>query len=157
MFGVLAVTAVSFVVIITLRPGGTGAWGGLPDFRRRIPAPEPSSGFPTRSPFQPPAREFPAPVDTASPLSGGALVGKWQQADGGDIVEFLADGTVTSTSGETTRTGTYKILQGSRVRLEWQATADAMLPVDVDITVSGDTLTLTQMGASTTYKRVRTP
>lgn len=100
----------------------------------------------------------PAPTAAETPADQDRIKGRWRRSDGGEIAEFLRDGTVTRrvilrpgsnyTIGET-----YAFPEPGKLRLEQMGS-----PRTFDYELVGDTLRLTNLeGQSVTYLRVPTP
>ena len=80
------------------------------------------------------------------------LAGKWQQIEGTETVEFTAKGTVVLTSGETSMTAPYSVVDAKHL----QIILGGLGPVVVGAAVDGDVLTLTDSkGHAVKYKKVK--
>lgn len=85
-----------------------------------------------------------------------AIKGKWQQANGGEIVEFADEGVLRVTTLGITVTGSYEFTDSDTIQMIIPTfLGDSTLLYDVDI--SGDTLTLTLVAnnLSSSYTRVK--
>ncbi|MBC8262559.1 MAG: hypothetical protein H8E47_00345 [Anaerolineales bacterium] len=85
-----------------------------------------------------------------------AIVGKWQQAGGGETIEFYKDGTVTATSIGITVTGSYKFIDDSQIRLDLSGLWGLAGPQIFEVRISGNRLTLKDAyGNTTEYTKVK--
>ena len=86
--------------------------------------------------------------------SSGDILGKWQAANG-ETIEFLKDGTVIF-GGQIPATGNYRIIEGSRLRIDMQGLWGIAGSQILNFRVYAGKLTLTNsMGITTEYGRVR--
>jgi len=82
------------------------------------------------------------------------IIGKWQEIGSTNTLEFFQDGTVkiTGTTGlaKKSGTGTYKFIDGSRLKFE------GALVMEVKILISSEKLTLTDPeGKVWTYQKIK--
>ncbi|MCU0485554.1 MAG: hypothetical protein MUC85_05525 [Anaerolineales bacterium] len=82
-----------------------------------------------------------------------AIKGQWQQGNG-EILEFADDGVLKFTSLGVTLTGSYEFVDDDTM----QVAMDGLLgftTLTYDVSIEGDTLTLTTNGISLTYTRIK--
>jgi len=86
-----------------------------------------------------------------------AVLGQWKEIGGTEVIEFFRDGTITilDQSGASMG-GSYKWIEGNKMRIELSGLGALMGPMVATVTVSGGELTLAmQNGEVWKYNRVR--
>ena len=85
-----------------------------------------------------------------------AIKGKWQQANSGEIIEFADEGVLRVTTLGITVTGSYEFTDSDTVQIIIP-TFLGNSTLTYDVSISGDTLTLTLIAnnLSTSYTRVK--
>ena len=79
-----------------------------------------------------------------------AIVGKWKQVDGDEVLEFLQDGTLTTTYDNSVET--YRFVDENRMRVEGAGKPTILLTVSI----TGDELKITfPNGKTTTHRRIK--
>ena len=79
-----------------------------------------------------------------------AIVGKWKQVDGQEVLEFFKDGTLTTTYDNSVET--YRFLDENRMRVEGAGKPAMVLTVSI----TGDELKITYpKGNTTTHQRIK--
>src|SRR5262245_17327950 len=85
-----------------------------------------------------------------------AIVGKWSEVDGTEMLEFFKDGTLTAVDKGRNMGGTYKFVDKDRMKLEMGGLGALMGPFVATISISGNELTWTMPdGKVTKYKRAK--
>jgi hypothetical protein len=83
------------------------------------------------------------------------LIGKWQNEQSGEILEFFKDGTISMTTLGMSFTGSYSILDDTNLKI----TISGLLGIGgsqiYEYSVSGDTLTLTIYGIASQYTKAK--
>lgn len=91
---------------------------------------------------------------TASPK----IVGKWQDTQSTDTIEFLKNGNIVYTSNGVTEAGTYEIVSDNIVKVSFSGLSGGMLSFfggdTWNYTISGNTLSIQVMGTTLTLKRM---
>lgn len=82
------------------------------------------------------------------------IVGKWQQINGAETIEFLKDGTfVVETGGRPMGGGKYTVVDGSRIKIEPGGLQSVLGPMLTKYVISGKDLSLTGPdGGDTKYR-----
>lgn len=86
------------------------------------------------------------------------IIGKWQQEGGAsDGIEFFAGGGFVGTRTGVTNilTGTYKFCGSTRMQLEYQASPAFSQPRMFDVSITGESLVLTDGSIRWTYRRAK--
>ena len=79
-----------------------------------------------------------------------AIVGKWKQVDGEEVLEFFKDGTLTTTYDNSVET--YRFVDENRMRVEGAGKPTMVLTVSI----TGDELKITfPNGKTTTHRRIK--
>lgn len=85
-----------------------------------------------------------------------AIIGKWQEVDGTETIEFIRGGTVTLLDGKMSVSGTYEFVDKNRVKIEMGGLFSLMGAQVCTVSVTGDHMLLVMPdGDKTTYRRVR--
>ena len=71
-----------------------------------------------------------------------AIVGRWQQTNGGDVMEFFKDGTMSVQSGGMNLGGKYTFVENQRVKIELGGLGALTGPSVANTEISGDLMTL---------------
>ena len=91
---------------------------------------------------------------TASPK----IVGKWQDTQSTDTIEFLKNGNIVVTSNGVADAGTYEIVSDNIVKVSFSGLAGGMISLfggdTWNYTISGNTLSIQVMGSTLTLKRM---
>lgn len=83
------------------------------------------------------------------------LVGKWQNEQSGEILEFFKDGTITMTTSGMSLTGSYAILDATNLKITLSGLFSIGGPQVYEYSVSGNILTLTIYGVASQYTKVK--
>jgi hypothetical protein len=83
------------------------------------------------------------------------LVGKWQNEQTGEALEFFKDGTVVMSTMGMSITGSYSIMDETNLKITIAGMFGIGGPVIYEYSVSGNTLTLTIYGISSYYSKVK--
>jgi len=91
-----------------------------------------------------------------SPGSRDPLLGKWENVDGGDMLEFLADGTVTNSDRDGPLFGgKYERLDGSRINVNFGGPSPLGAAREYVVRAGGGGLSITGPdGTTKTYRRI---
>lgn len=87
----------------------------------------------------------------------GAIVGKWSEIEGAEIMEFFDDGTVTVVGKGVPMDGVYKFVEKDRIELKVGSLGAKRRTIVLAASISGDELTLTKPDGdvSRKYRRVK--
>jgi hypothetical protein len=93
---------------------------------------------------------------SCAPKPEKAIIGKWSEIDGTEIIEFFKDGTLTVADEGMDMGGSYKFVEKNRVRVELGGLGALAGPFVATVSISGNELTWTMPdGEVSRYKRVR--
>jgi len=85
-----------------------------------------------------------------------SIVGKWNEIDGNETMEFFKDGTVSVNSGYVNTSGSYSLVDNDRIKLTFNGLFALAGPVVADISVHGDEMAITMPNGKTSkYKRAK--
>jgi len=86
-----------------------------------------------------------------------SIVGKWQEVDGTQIIEFFKDGTViVKDKGDPTLTGDYRFLDDNRIRMDLKGLGELFGPIIAEVSRSKSEFTLTAPdGEIEKYRRIK--
>jgi uncharacterized protein (DUF2147 family) len=91
-----------------------------------------------------------AALASCSSKPADAIVGKWKQVDGDEVLEFLKDGTLTTTYDSSVET--YRFVDENRMRVEGAGKPTMVLTVSI----TRDELKITYPnGKTTTHRRIK--
>lgn len=83
------------------------------------------------------------------------IVGKWQDVQGTESMEFFKDGTVTAKAGGMSLGGKYSFVDDERIKIELGGMGALAGPTIAKVAISGNELTLTdENDKPTKYRRV---
>lgn len=80
------------------------------------------------------------------------IVGRWQEVDDSEVIEFYKDGTVTIEGANGNFTGDYRFVDDTHIRLD-VPTLFGTTALVAEVNMSGDNLTLSYNGQKSEYKR----
>lgn len=90
------------------------------------------------------------------PGPAGTIVGKWQEVQGTETLEFFKDGTVTAVDMGVPLSGKYKMADRNRITIELGGLGALAGPQVYQVQVSDNELVLTDaQGVTTKYRRLR--
>lgn len=85
-----------------------------------------------------------------------AIIGKWDEIDGTETIEFFKDGTITVDDKGMSFGGDYKFIDNDRIRIELGGLGALAGPMIVKVSISKDELSLTTSdGDIDKYQRVK--
>jgi hypothetical protein len=86
---------------------------------------------------------------------GQVIVGRWKEANGTEVMEFLKDGTVIVTDKGMTMTGSYKFIDDKRIKIELKGIGILAGPGIAEISTLGDELVLKTPFGEGKYKKIK--
>ena len=85
-----------------------------------------------------------------------SILGKWQEVDSNETIEFIKGGTVVLLKGDMSASGTYEFIDKNRIKVTIGGLFVLIGPQVCTVSVTGNHLLLVMPdGEKTTYRRVR--